>query len=80
MRRRRLPLHIAFGLAVREQREQRGISQEELAHLTGLHRNHMGEIERAELNPTLKSVEAIARALDLKASDLIALRLRTERC
>ena len=68
----RLPLHVAFGLAVRRLREERGVSQEELGHLTGLHRNHIGQIERAELNPTLKSVEVIAQALSTSASDLIA--------
>ena len=68
----RLPLHVAFGLAVRRLREEQGVSQEELGHLTGLHRNHIGQIERAELNPTLKSVEVIAQALSTSASDLIA--------
>ena len=68
----RLPIHVAFGLAVRRLREDQGVSQEELGRLTGLHRNHVGQIERAELNPTLKSVELIARALRTSASDLIA--------
>jgi transcriptional regulator with XRE-family HTH domain len=68
----RLPLHVAFGLAVRALREERGVSQEELGHLTGLHRNHVGQIERAELNPTLKSVELIAKALDVSPSQLVS--------
>jgi transcriptional regulator with XRE-family HTH domain len=65
-------LHVAFGLAVRRLREERGISQEELGHRTGLHRNHVGQIERAELNPTLKSVELIAKALDVSPAQLVA--------
>lgn len=67
---------MAFGLAVRALREERGVSQEELGHLTGLHRNHVGQIERAELNPTLKSAEVIAEALGVKASDLVAMAER----
>lgn len=63
---------MAFGLAVRALREERGVSQEELGHLTGLHRNHVGQIERAELNPTLKSVELIAKALDVSPSQLVS--------
>jgi len=63
---------VAFGLAVRALREERGVSQEELGHLTGLHRNHVGQIERAELNPTLKSVELIAKALDVSPSQLVS--------
>ncbi len=66
-----LPLHQAFGLAVRDARQQRGVSQEELGRRSGLHRAHVGEIERGETNATLESVEAIALALDLKASELI---------
>lgn len=66
------PLHVAFGLAVRRLREEHGLSQEELGHRTGLHRNHVGQIERGELTPTLKSVEVIARALGTGASQLVA--------
>ena len=66
------PLHVAFGIAVRRLREERGLSQEELGHRTGLHRNHVGQIERAELTPTLKSVEVIAQALGTSASRLVA--------
>jgi transcriptional regulator with XRE-family HTH domain len=72
----RLPLHVAFGRVVRELREEQGVSQEELGNRTGLHRNHVGQIERGELAPTLKSVEVIAAALDVQPSELIA---RSER-
>lgn len=48
------------------------MSQEELAAETGLHRNHLGQVERAELNPTLGTVEAVARALDITPAELIA--------
>jgi XRE family transcriptional regulator, regulator of sulfur utilization len=70
--RARVPLNVAFGLAVRQLREQQSLSQEELGLRTGLHRSHVGEIERAELNPTLKSVELIAEALGVTPSELIA--------
>jgi transcriptional regulator with XRE-family HTH domain len=72
----RLPLHVAFGQVVRELREEQGLSQEELGNRTGLHRNHVGQVERGELTPTLKSVEALADALGLPPSELIA---RSER-
>jgi transcriptional regulator with XRE-family HTH domain len=49
----------------------RGLSQEELGRRSGLHRAHVGEIERGETNATLESVEVIARALDVPASELI---------
>ncbi len=68
----KVSLHVGFGLAVRRLREERGLSQEELGYRTGLHRNHVGQIERAEVTPTLKSVEVIAQALGTSASELVA--------
>lgn len=68
----RLPLHVAFGRVVRELRAEQGISQEELGNRTGLHRNHVGQVERGELSPTLTSVDVLAETLGLPASELIA--------
>ena len=44
---------INFGLRVKETRKNRGLSQEELAHKSNLHRTYIGMIERAEKNITL---------------------------
>ena len=68
----RLPLHVAFGRVVRELRLEQGLSQEELGNRTGLHRNHVGQVERGELSPTLTSVDVLAETLGLPASELIA--------
>ena len=65
----------AFGAAVREARLQVGVAQEELAHLAGIERSHMGKIERGEHMPTLALALKIARALGVSAATLIA---RTE--
>jgi transcriptional regulator with XRE-family HTH domain len=72
----KLPLHVAFGRVVRELREEQGLSQEELGNRTGLHRNHVGQVERGELAPTLTSVEVLADALGVPPSELI---VRSER-
>lgn len=61
-----------FGAAVRSLRRERGVSQEELGQRAGLHRNHVGQIERGELSPTLDTIDVIANALAVRASDLIA--------
>jgi transcriptional regulator with XRE-family HTH domain len=66
-------LNVAFGNAIRVLRTERGISQEELGRLAGLHRAHVGEIERGEVSPTLDSVQLIAQALGERASNLMAL-------
>lgn len=55
-----------FGTGVRRHRKVLGISQEELAFRAGLHRTYIGGIERGERNPTLSSIEKIARALGIK--------------
>jgi transcriptional regulator with XRE-family HTH domain len=68
----RVSLTAGFGLAVRQLRERRKLSQESLAHSSGLHRNHLGQLERGEMSPTLATIETLAQALDLSASELIA--------
>jgi transcriptional regulator with XRE-family HTH domain len=45
-----------FGEQVRNFRKARGLSQEELAELAGLHRNYIGGIERGERNVALLNI------------------------
>jgi len=52
---------------------ERGWSQEELGHRSGLHRNYIGGVERGELNASLTNVCRLAVALDVKLSTLFAL-------
>lgn len=66
------PAHIALGQAVRQLRERRDLSQEALAHASGLHRTYVGGIERGEQNPTFSSLVQMANALDVKLSELMA--------
>jgi len=65
-------LATAFGIEIREMRHALGLSQEELAHRSGVHRNYVGMIERAEQSPSLAVIEGLARGLHIKPSDLIA--------
>ena len=53
------------GFSIRRIREQRGLSQEKLAALAGLHRAYIGQIERGEKNVGLKNLEKVASALDV---------------
>lgn len=46
-------------------RLERGLSQEELADLAGLNRNYVGMVERQENAPTVDTLEALAKALQV---------------
>ena len=59
-----------FGKKVRELRQAKGLSQEELAFKVGVHRTYLGGIERGERNPSLKNIAAIAGALGISLSEL----------
>lgn len=59
-----------LGKRVRELRLARGMSQEELAFRSGMHRTYLGDIERGKRNPSLKNIEAISEALDVALSQL----------
>jgi transcriptional regulator with XRE-family HTH domain len=65
--------HRAFGRAVRELRAARGLSQEALGQVAGLHRNYVGAIERGQLNPTIRTVLRLAIGLRIRPSLLVRL-------
>ena len=52
-----------FGERVRQLRVAAGLSQEQLADRSGLHRTYIGGVERGERNVGLLNVYAIAAAL-----------------
>lgn len=55
--------------SIRERRESKGISQEQLAHLAEVSRNYISEIERGKRNVTIESLQRITTALDCTLSD-----------
>jgi len=64
-------IQTAFGLSVRACRKRLGLSQEELAAISGLHRTYIGSVERGERNVTLQNIFVLAHSLRTSASDLI---------
>lgn len=62
----------AFGDALKQLREERGLSQEAAALTCGIDRAHFGKLERAAKTPTLKTVWRIADAFETRPSDLLA--------
>lgn len=62
---------VRFGMRVRDCRKARGLSQEQLAELAGLHRTYIGMIERAEKNITLCNIGKLANALQVDLCELL---------
>ena len=66
------PLLTGLGEAIRDLRDELSVSQERLGLDSGVHRNYIGGIERAERRPTLATVATLAITLGVRPSDLIA--------
>lgn len=60
-----------FGERVRKLREQRGLTQEQLADKAGMHFTYVGQIERGVRNPSLVNIEKLARALNVSGGDIL---------
>ena len=65
-------LRAALAEQIRRARKKRGLSQEELAWRSELHRTYISMVERAQRSVTIDSLESIAVALGLSASALLA--------
>lgn len=55
-------------------RHKHGLSQEKLADICHLHRTYIGSVERCERNITLKTLETLAKGLDVNVCDLLTPR------
>lgn len=60
-----------FGQRVRVLRAERGLSQEALADLAGIHRTYVGSVERGERNIALDNINALADALGVSPAQLV---------
>ncbi len=57
---------------IRKLREQKGISQDRLSKLADISLNTIAKLELDETqNPTIETLQKIAKALDAKVEDLI---------
>jgi transcriptional regulator with XRE-family HTH domain len=60
-----------FGARIREFRTARGLSQEQLAELTGFHRTYIGMVERGERNLSLSNLALFAQSFRITPSELL---------
>ena len=60
-----------LGGVLRELREARGLSQEQLGELANVHRTYIGKVERGEKDISLRTATKLAAALGKKLSLII---------
>jgi len=61
----------AVGERIRHRRKARGLSQDNLALLSGIDRSYVGRIERGEVNITVEKLYLIARVLACDPATLL---------
>jgi transcriptional regulator with XRE-family HTH domain len=61
----------AFGHVLRTVRQSRSISQEALAYEGGYHRTYIGQVERGEKSPSLRTVFNLASMLKTSPAEMI---------
>ena len=62
-----------FGQILRTIRKKQKMSQEKLAFQSNLDRTYISMLERGIHQPTLNSLLSLAKALDMKTSELVGL-------
>ncbi|MBS1619752.1 MAG: helix-turn-helix transcriptional regulator [Bacteroidetes bacterium] len=60
-----------FGQRLIKLREERGLSQSDLARLSGKDRQNIYRIEKGLLNPTLFQLTELAEALKISVTELV---------
>jgi len=68
-----LKVSIAFGKVLRELRLNKGLSQEQLGFEADLRRTYVSILELGQQQPSLTTLLKLAKALNIKASQLMAL-------
>ncbi len=60
-----------FASRLRQIRQAKCLSQEELADRAGLHRTYVGSVERGERNISIDNIERLANALEIDIIELL---------
>lgn len=63
-------LLFAFGQTIRKIRLSKEISQERFADMCNLHRTYISDIELGKRNVSLENIGKMAKALEIKISEL----------
>ena len=58
-----------IGFRIKEIRQEKGVSQEALAHLADLDRTYINSVENGKRNVSIVNIEKIANALEISLND-----------
>jgi transcriptional regulator with XRE-family HTH domain len=64
-------IRASFGKQLRKLRDDRRMTQEDLADKANLHPTYIGQIERGLRNPSLVNLYKLAKALKVNAGELL---------
>ena len=67
---------LNLGIHIRQLREKRGLSQQDLADDCGIPRNQIGRIERGKINTGIKTLIRISNAFDIELTELFSFHLK----
>ena len=66
--------YIQIGLNIMRCRKEQGLTQEQLAEMTGYSRNHIQRVETAASKPTVGLLLDLSAALDVPIEQLLEIR------
>ena len=69
-----MELRKVFGQNLRRLRQERGFSQEELAHEADVDRTYISALERGVYNASVSMIEKLAKALGVEPKSLLERR------
>lgn len=64
-------LQQKIGQRIRELRESKGVSQQNLAAVCNFEKANLSRIEAGRTNPTVSTLYKISQALDIKLTELV---------
>ncbi len=73
-----IAIQKAFGKRVKELRDGKGMTQEDLADAANLFRTYLSRIETGTANPSLTVIHTLARALSEPVSSVLELPVRDD--
>lgn len=60
-----------FGREVRRRRKAQSLTLEQLAERAGMSANYLGAVERGSVNPSVSTIQALAKALGAAPGELV---------